>query len=231
MYGIELRARRLALGLTQPALADELDVSQPTVSYWEKDKYPIPRGVDLDLHELEAERDQLVEMIREADPEVILIDEWADRSTLPLNTVLVAAVMALPGRTINSHHDMRTTVHPAFLRKAMDALEARGGEGVPAEKLALWAQNARLRGDSRAIALVAEDGEIVGTGVRPPADPWTPGAAYVDDETIKRWGLEREPQEISFACAAIGTKYGQRVTQIPFWEVGTRLDAPINDWK
>ena len=42
MKGAKLRERRLALGLSQQALADKLEVSRNTVARWERDEFPNP---------------------------------------------------------------------------------------------------------------------------------------------------------------------------------------------
>lgn len=49
MTGAELRAARLALGMSQRALAKELGVGQTVVWSWEAGKYPIERPATLAL--------------------------------------------------------------------------------------------------------------------------------------------------------------------------------------
>lgn len=55
MKGAKLRERRLALGLTQQALADKLDVSRNTVARWEREEMAIPGFLNLALKTLECE--------------------------------------------------------------------------------------------------------------------------------------------------------------------------------
>lgn len=53
MTSAELRQRRLALGLTQRALADRLRVTVTTVSRWEIGASPIPPWLDVALRGIE----------------------------------------------------------------------------------------------------------------------------------------------------------------------------------
>jgi transcriptional regulator with XRE-family HTH domain len=55
MKGAKLRERRLALGLTQQALADKLEVSRNTVARWERDELANPGFLDLALKWIEYE--------------------------------------------------------------------------------------------------------------------------------------------------------------------------------
>jgi transcriptional regulator with XRE-family HTH domain len=59
MKGAKLRERRLALGLTQQALGDKLEVSRNTVARWERDEMANPGFLHLALKwiEWEAEKD------------------------------------------------------------------------------------------------------------------------------------------------------------------------------
>ncbi|MGB8509755.1 MAG: helix-turn-helix domain-containing protein [Pyrinomonadaceae bacterium] len=47
MDGIELKDKRLALGLTQAQLAEVLDVKPNTVARWERGLLDVPRTVEL----------------------------------------------------------------------------------------------------------------------------------------------------------------------------------------
>jgi transcriptional regulator with XRE-family HTH domain len=55
MKGTKLRERRVALGLTQQALADKLEVSRNTVARWERDEMAIPGFLHLALKSIESE--------------------------------------------------------------------------------------------------------------------------------------------------------------------------------
>ena len=55
MKGAKLRERRLALGLTQQALADKLEVTQNTVARWERDEMASPGFLHLALKWIEYE--------------------------------------------------------------------------------------------------------------------------------------------------------------------------------
>jgi transcriptional regulator with XRE-family HTH domain len=55
MKGAKLRERRLALGLTQQALADKLEVTQNTVARWERDEMANPGFLHLALKWIEYE--------------------------------------------------------------------------------------------------------------------------------------------------------------------------------
>lgn len=59
--GIEAKARREALGLSQPALAIALGVSQPAVSAWETGTRRVPPGIPAELAALEGRLAQLTE--------------------------------------------------------------------------------------------------------------------------------------------------------------------------
>jgi transcriptional regulator with XRE-family HTH domain len=62
---IELRSRRLALGLAQGELSEVLGNAQVTVSRWECGTRPIPERLDAELRTLERLRDDLEEEIVE----------------------------------------------------------------------------------------------------------------------------------------------------------------------
>lgn len=66
MIPIELRARREALGLSQPALAGLLHVAPVCVSGWEDGTRSIPGGLDVQLTEYEEIMEQLVDHAVEA---------------------------------------------------------------------------------------------------------------------------------------------------------------------
>jgi len=66
MIPIELRARREALGLSQPALAGLLRVAPVCVSGWEDGTWTIPAGIDTELTEYEEIMEQLVDHAVEA---------------------------------------------------------------------------------------------------------------------------------------------------------------------
>lgn len=53
LTGGELRARRIALGLTQSELAEALEVSANTVARWEREEVGVPGMTDLALQALE----------------------------------------------------------------------------------------------------------------------------------------------------------------------------------
>lgn len=55
MKGETLRERRLALGLTQQALADILKVTRNTVARWEREEMAIPGFLHLALKWIEYE--------------------------------------------------------------------------------------------------------------------------------------------------------------------------------
>jgi transcriptional regulator with XRE-family HTH domain len=228
MDAIELRARRLALGLTQPALADHLGNGQSTISAWEQGKYPIPPGLEDDLAALEAAQGDLIRRMSESDAAAVIIDDWADTG-LPDAMVLVAAAIAAGGRPIQTTRSLRTDVHPAFLRRARKALNAHGGEQVPAEQLALWAQNARMDRRLKAVALVAEDGSIVGEAKRYDGSATTPGATYATPDTIDRYDLTMG-SELAITVGTIRRTIGQKVVAIRFSETAQGLDSPISDW-
>jgi len=54
LSGAELRARRIALDLTQSELAEALEVSTNTVARWERDEVGVPGMTDLALKTLES---------------------------------------------------------------------------------------------------------------------------------------------------------------------------------
>ena len=54
MKGAKLRERRLAMGLTQQALANKLKVSRNTVARWERDEMAIPGFLHLALKALDC---------------------------------------------------------------------------------------------------------------------------------------------------------------------------------
>ena len=83
---VELRARRLALGLDQIELAEALHVNQSTVSKWETGKSPIPRGVWGEMEVLEEAQEDQLDAFLDAGPR---FDLGASSSEL------VAAALAL----------------------------------------------------------------------------------------------------------------------------------------
>ena len=58
MKGPKLRERRLALGLTQQALADKLKVTQNTVARWEREEMAITGFLHLAINWIELEAAQ-----------------------------------------------------------------------------------------------------------------------------------------------------------------------------
>ena len=107
MIGIELTARRAALGLSQGRLAGVLGVAQNTVSTWEKGTRGIPDGIDAELGRLEEARDVLVERmldgLADAEPDTALIvhrsdETWwhahPENAGLPHEVQVVAAALA-----------------------------------------------------------------------------------------------------------------------------------------
>lgn len=58
MKGAKLRERRLALGLTQQALADILKVTRNTVARWEREEMAIPGFLHLALKWIEWEAEK-----------------------------------------------------------------------------------------------------------------------------------------------------------------------------
>ena len=58
MKGAKLRERRLALGLTQQALADILKVAQNTVARWEREEMARPGFLHLALKWIESEAEK-----------------------------------------------------------------------------------------------------------------------------------------------------------------------------
>ena len=75
--GRELHARRLALGLSQDALADMLAVTQASVSRWEAGARRIPAGINNELIDLEDRVEELVATHLRAGREVIEIPAGA----------------------------------------------------------------------------------------------------------------------------------------------------------
>lgn len=56
MSSLDLKSRRVSLGLTQSQLARELEVDVITVSRWERGVRPIPRFIELAIEAIEARR-------------------------------------------------------------------------------------------------------------------------------------------------------------------------------
>jgi transcriptional regulator with XRE-family HTH domain len=56
LTGRELRARRIALDLTQSELGEALEVSTNTVARWERGEVGVPGMTDLALKTLESKR-------------------------------------------------------------------------------------------------------------------------------------------------------------------------------
>lgn len=63
LTGTEVQARREALGLSQSALADYLNVSQATISGWEKGRTRAPEGIAAQLDHLEQRLEELIDAI------------------------------------------------------------------------------------------------------------------------------------------------------------------------
>jgi len=85
MLGIELRARREALGLTQRLLAADLGNAQATVSQWETGVRAIPADVEQRIRDLEERMESLVsdavdalEALDGAGQEGAVLHVWAD---------------------------------------------------------------------------------------------------------------------------------------------------------
>ena len=92
MDGRELHARRLALGLSQGALADALAVTQASVSRWEAGARRIPPGIGDELVDLEDRVEDLVAAHLAAQAEVLHVpDDGASDADL----AAVAAARAL----------------------------------------------------------------------------------------------------------------------------------------
>lgn len=103
MSPAELRARRLALGLSQRGLADAAGVAQNTVSTWETGTRRIPAGVASEVEALEARAEALAKT---------LVDEAAGTSGIgevvlrvwPDDEALWAANPELRGLPTQVHH-------------------------------------------------------------------------------------------------------------------------------
>lgn len=53
--GAEFKTARKALAMTQVGVAERLGVTQKTVSFWERDKYPVPVSIELAMKQLKTE--------------------------------------------------------------------------------------------------------------------------------------------------------------------------------
>lgn len=94
--GNEFRARRLALGLSQQALADALSVRQATVARWESgDRHP-PANIDDDLATLE---DQLETWLNEQVRDGVTIPPFGKDARTLIRTVAAARALVM-----NRHH-------------------------------------------------------------------------------------------------------------------------------
>lgn len=96
MTPIELQSRREALGLSRPALADLLHVSQSALACWETGARPVPDVMDHALAEYEELMEQIIDQAVEA------IDALGNDHTPVLNVCgsdreLTAAIPALDG--------------------------------------------------------------------------------------------------------------------------------------
>lgn len=88
--GIELRARREALGLNQTDLAELLGVKQSTVSTWESGRRSVPAGVSGELNVIEEQVESIVdlaaEMLDATSERPVRLRVWADDESFWLAT-------------------------------------------------------------------------------------------------------------------------------------------------
>lgn len=82
--GIEVQARREALGLTQPRLAEYLGVAQPTISSWERGTRKVPPGILAEIEHLEerysALEDAMCDVVESMAEPPVLITHATDES-------------------------------------------------------------------------------------------------------------------------------------------------------
>jgi transcriptional regulator with XRE-family HTH domain len=100
MDGRELYARRLALGLSQPALAAVLDTTQATVSRWEAGTRRIPPGIEDELHQVEQRVGAAADALVAAAPAVIALPDTADG---PTAVAAARALVALRETGVTTH--------------------------------------------------------------------------------------------------------------------------------
>lgn len=103
MSPAELRARRLALGLSQRGLADSAGVAQNTVSTWETGTRRIPAGVASEVEALEARAEDLTKTLVDEALGTPGIGEAVLR-VWPDDEALWAANPALRGLPTQVHH-------------------------------------------------------------------------------------------------------------------------------
>lgn len=107
MDGRELYARRLALGLSQPALAAVLGTTQATVSRWEAGTRRIPPGIENELRRLEGRVGLAASQLVAASPTVIALPDTADG---PSAVAAARALVALRETGVTTH--IRPTLGP-----------------------------------------------------------------------------------------------------------------------
>lgn len=136
--GDELRARRLALGLSQHALADALSVRQATVARWEAGDRHAPASIDDDLAALE---DQLETWSNEQVRDGVTIPPFGKDARTLIRTVAAARALVKNRRHfdawlqqvdnhLTAHHITRHDLPDYTWR---DAYEAETPAGIAAQ--------------------------------------------------------------------------------------------------
>lgn len=128
---------------------------------------------------------------------------------------------ARPGKGVGGgrpRHDGAPNAY--FTSKARDVFARAEGDPDQADRLAVWAQDAKQQGDMRRGVIVAEDGELIaGTRMYTGAGGGGPIVWYVDAEDAHRYGLTAT--EVGLATSALHRILGRRVIHVAAREICT----------
>jgi hypothetical protein len=108
--------------------------------------------------------------------------------------------------------------HGYFTDKARAVFAGSGGNPDNAGALAIWAEGARARNDSRVGVVVAESGKILAQTRHVPSTASTPGATYITSVTSADY-MEALNLEVGLAMGSLHRISGQQVIHVKYSEV------------
>lgn len=199
-----LQGLREIMGLTRDEMAARLHCSQEAIIKWEKGERGIPENLPMEIQDIKARFDELVDKLR-AMPDPTL-PTHGEQDGWPARSWRHAAILA--GR-----YDTTPDTMSYIEAKAQQVWRKMQGEPGAWRGLADW--GAENQGDDKLAVLITQSGMIVGEARRCYE---TSGTIYrATEETCDRWGCLATPADM--VAAAIQRQTGERVAMVTVEDV------------